>query len=236
MNKNNWLILQGQSNFPFTRDVIDFYAEQVEKGLNLVWSTWREDIDMATFAYAHARLKHVIAPPQPKIKGRANLNLQCQSTINGVNYIFKLGDFDKINDIMIFKSRTDLLVPKMDRLFDRLNENYLASLKPNLLCWDNKSECMQIGDLMMHGSIHDTYLFWDLDPQLTIEGFAERILVHEYMRKRSIRKYEMTYESMSEYFNWIMKEVFELGITVDWLKYPDRSPLNRHLSDGTFKW
>lgn len=222
MDNDIWIVSQGPLNFTFTQEILAYYQDTP----NMVFSSWEEDTSGHVLDLIKALNHHnVIKSRDGLVIGRAHLNLQCQSVLNGIKYAKERGAK------YIFKTRSDLTIPNIEKLAQVLTDKYKRTGKPNLLCWDDKPECKQTGDLMFHGSVEDAELFWNIDEHLTIDGFAERIIIHEWMRKKGIVNYKMEYESISQYFNYILTEVEKMGLTINWLKYKDRDPLfPKHLS------
>jgi hypothetical protein len=221
MNNDIWIVSQGPLNCPYSSRVMDYY-----NGVkNFIFSSWLEDTsDDNAYKLFYDKHHFVLQSRDGIIPGRAHLNLQCKSTLNGIEYAKERGAK------YIFKTRSDLLIPNIEELAQRVVDKCVETGKFSAMLFDNKECTRQIGDLFAIGTLEDSELFWNISEQETIEGFAERILVHNFMKKKGITDYEMSNESLSKYFYWTMTEIDNMKLNIEWLKYPDRSPLLRHLA------
>lgn len=217
MDDDIFIVAQGQSNFSFTPEVIEYYKNTK----NFIWSTWIEDCPNDYFSLFKP-IGYVTVHPRPSTLGRAHLNFQCKSVINGINIAKGWGGK------YIFKTRTDLLIPDIEKVAQQMKDDLIKSGKLfGHMLFDSWHH--QGGDLISFGTIEESEIFWGLDPEVTIDGFAEKILITEYLRKKGINDYQMNADDMGKYFYWCFGAFEKLGISIKWLKYPDRSPLEWYL-------
>jgi hypothetical protein len=213
---NPWIVVQGQSDWPFIESIIKGYAQYP----NVIWSTWRDTLTEKVEEILYQTEIPTLANDYPERTGRAHINYQCKSTLAGIEYAKSKGATH------ILKTRTDLLIPKINDLMTALKQME----KPvNPYCYDfiTQGAC----DLMVYGTAPAMETYWNVN---NIEGFAERILLIEYFQKIG--------KPLPEWPNWDINEIRKeigffkgtakkAGVDFEWLKYPDRSPLSRHLGN-----
>jgi hypothetical protein len=112
------IIIQGSTEF--YRDTAKFYSEFD----NVIWSTWvdepQENID-----FIREQGIEVILNDKPEYNGYLNINLQCKSTLSGIEY-FKERGFDDV-----IKVRGDILFANIDKMLPILHKKEIAFLGLN---------------------------------------------------------------------------------------------------------
>jgi hypothetical protein len=218
--EKTWLVIQGPTfyddkNFkiggvPYENimHIIDLYANYN----NVIWSTW-EDSPSHIIDYIKSKNINLLINKYPESCGRGNCNLQKISTLNGIN------EAEKFGAKYIFKIRTDLFFPEIEKVISRIISRFNDNKKLSGLCWDNWTESKFVLDQLLFGEIEHVKMYWDLQ---NIDGFVERQVLQEYFQKRNIELklegiHELGgghhgYEFIKNYFDFFMQDLIDLGI------------------------
>jgi len=179
---------------------------------NIIWSTF-EDEPQENIKQISKNCE-LILNPKPVINGYGNINLQTQSTINGIK---------KTKDDLILKIRSDIIVSDYNRLIQILLSD---TEKLWFLAWSD-SEIPYPVDYISFGNRQEMSIFWDFF-SVNNYSFAEKQLLDNYCFKKSIKII-----NLGSIFNYFLKQINNQDIELKWLK--NNIILNNYIYDKFLK-
>jgi hypothetical protein len=217
--KNNkvFLVIQGHTSY------VDQLIENVKNVENVIWSTETDIPDSHLDKIRNSNIKLVITE-KPTFNGYGNVNIQVQSTMQGLYEAKKLGathviklrsdlifsDPSKFINEYPFDSRihqlsyiehTSLCIPLTNHypnLPNWVNENY-----PNFV--KNVSDYNYIADFTNLGPIDEMINFWSLPfEESENRNPAEFKFLLRYLKMKNYDNVELTYEYLSNIFGFFM--------------------------------
>ena len=134
--------------------------------------------------------------------GKGNLNYQCMSSYNGLDYVKNLGTTHAL------KLRSDLIISDPQKFMNIL-EKYN---KLTFLAWHGEGYLV---DYLNYGPINDMLNFWNL--QICNDKFGELNLLEHYCQSANISP--ITYENIKTKISFFMEDLIHSEIRIYWLKY-----------------
>lgn len=183
--KNIGIILQGPtvSEHDYTLRFAQFY-KQLHPEIEVVVSTWNTRYSRRLKTRLEELGVHVLLGDQPATSGRANVNLQIQSTHRGLKFLEELG-------IMIaLKTRTDQVLanPRFLEVFCghllRVGEGRIVVSSFNSFAPPSTS----ISDMIQFGLTTSLLKFWELPNAIDIESDSQSEIPEIYLMRRYLAR------------------------------------------------
>jgi hypothetical protein len=244
-NKKIFLVIQGHTNF------CDEILINVKKTENVIWST-DDDADPLHLEKIKNSNVKLITSKKPNFAGYGNVNLQINSTLQGLFLAKELGaDY-------VIKMRSDMVFSDTNKFIDILNLNnkiyflaYVNNLKSGKLPgereeinkWISK-ENMYINnlegynyvlDFINYGPIEKMISFWSypLENVILSVPLEHKLLVWDL--KNNKKELDLSFDYLSEIYGFFLSDLQKNNIRLDTLKWGyDYSTLGTGLSEGGF--
>jgi hypothetical protein len=244
-NKKIFLVIQGHTEF------CDQILENVKTTENVIWST-DDDTDPTHLEKIKNSNVRLVTSKKPDFSGYGNVNLQINSTLQGLYLAKELGaDY-------VIKMRSDMVFSDTNKFIDILNLNnkiyflaYVNNLKSGNLPrerrdideWISK-ENLNINnlegynyvlDFINYGPIEKMISFWSypLEDYILPVPLEHKLLVWDL--KNNQKSLDLSFEYLSKIYGFFLSDLQKNKVRLDTLKWGyDYATLGTELSEGGF--
>jgi hypothetical protein len=244
-NKKIFLVIQGHTKF------CDEILESVKATENVIWST-DDDTDPSHLEKIKTSNVKLVISKKPDFPGYGNVNLQINSTLQGLNLAKELSaDY-------VVKMRSDMVFSDTNKFIDILNLNHkiyflayvnnlksgnLPSEKQNIDVWiseqnlyiNNLEGYNYVLDFINYGPIEKMIYFWSypLENSNVQVPLEHKLLVRDL--KNNQKDLDLSFEYLSEIYGFFLLDLQKNKIRLNSLKWGyDYSTLGTDLSEGGF--
>ena len=195
---NTCILIQGPTTY--LNQIVECYA----KFPNVYWTTWIGDEKRKKLG--NINMNYI---EMPKERGSRNVNLQCISTIKGMELVKDKG-FK-----YFIKIRSDIIIRNFDKLLNHLEKNY--NNKISVICPQNlkyhagidSNGCMLV-DYITFGNYDNIYNLWNYYEETPIAIPTELKITYKYLDRKDAPPKEIYNKYFDGFLNYIVKNDIDL--------------------------